>query len=557
MYQALYRKYRSKNFDEIVGQDHIKNAIKHQVKNKEVSHAYLFSGTRGTGKTSMAKILSRAVNCLHPVDGNPCNECEVCKSILNGTNLDVVEMDAASNNGVDDIRELKEKVVYPPSQSKYKVYIIDEVHMLSKGAFNALLKVLEEPPEYLIFILATTEPERVPQTILSRTQRYNFVRISIPKIIENLKDILQKENKQIDERVYTIIANAADGSMRDAVSLLDRLVASSPDYISYEDAISILGMTTEDNLFALARGILNRDSDKIIKQVAKLSDEGRDLNVLLDEIITFFRRILIAKEVKDPKEILWVSDLESYLNLASEFSLGFIIEIINSLNTAKEKSKFATNKRIILELYLIELCNGGDSLLSRLENLENKIKFLSSKDLKKVQSANFEAQTENQKKSYDKSYEDYLDSMAEDSFQGQEEDFDEISVPEGMFIEPEENLKEEKNQEEVLTQDGDFDLDKLISLALENNLLIMSINLKEASSCYLDKDRLTIDFMEEKNLQYDLINREDNIKAIEKILKKEFNRDINIKFQLKKNIEKEKAIDKLYDLFGKENIERN
>ena len=189
--------------------------------------------------------------------------------------------------------------------------------------------------------------------------------------------------------------------------------------------------------------------------------------------------------------------------------------------------------------------------------MENKIKFLSSKDLKKVQSANFEAQTENQKKSYDKSYEDYLDSMAEDSFQGQEEDFDEISVPEGMFIESEENLKEEKNQEEVLTQDGDFDLDKLISLVLENNLLIMSINLKEASSCYLDKDRLTIDFMEEKNLQYDLINREDNIKAIEKILKKEFNKDINIKFQLKKNIEKEKAIDKLYDLFGKENIERN
>ena len=232
MYQALYRKYRSRTFDEVVGQDQVINSIKYQVKNSTVSHAYIFSGTRGTGKTSTAKILARAVNCEHPIDGNPCNECETCKSILRGTNLDVVEMDAASNNGVDDIGDLREKAFYPPSTSKYKVYIIDEVHMLSKGAFNALLKILEEPPKHLIFILATTEIERVPQTILSRTQRYTFKRISIDTISKNISEILAKEGKTIDVAGIDLIAQMADGSMRDAVSLLDRVVALSLIHIS-------------------------------------------------------------------------------------------------------------------------------------------------------------------------------------------------------------------------------------------------------------------------------------------------------------------------------------
>ena len=255
MYQALYRKYRSKTFEEIVGQNHVTTALKNQIINNEFSHAYLFSGTRGTGKTSCAKILSRAVNCEHPVDGNPCNECESCRSILEDRVMDVVEMDAASNNGVDDIRELKDKVVYPPQNLKYKVYIIDEVHMLSKGAFNALLKILEEPPRHLIFILATTEPEKIPTTILSRLQRYNFKRISEDEISSNLERISKIENREVEPEVFELIANSSDGAMRDSLSLLDQLFSFSDEKLTYERAIDILGIVSNKFLFNLSDAI--------------------------------------------------------------------------------------------------------------------------------------------------------------------------------------------------------------------------------------------------------------------------------------------------------------
>ena len=231
MYQALYRQYRPKTFDEVLGQEHITRTLRQQVLKGNIGHAYLFSGTRGTGKTSAAKILSRAVNCLNPQDGNPCNECEICKGILDESLMDVIEMDAASNNSVDDVRDLKEKVIYPPSRARFKVYIIDEVHMLSKGAFNALLKTLEEPPKHLIFILATTEPERLPQTILSRCQRFDFKRITNKDIVLNMKNITGGLNVEIEDRVLSLIARNSDGAMRDALSLLDQCISFNNEKI--------------------------------------------------------------------------------------------------------------------------------------------------------------------------------------------------------------------------------------------------------------------------------------------------------------------------------------
>ena len=251
MYQALYRQYRPKTFDEVLGQEHITTTLKNQIQSGNIGHAYLFSGTKGTGKTSTAKILSRAVNCLKPVEGNPCNECEICRGILDESIMDIIEMDAASNNSVDDIRELRDKVVYPPSRTKYKIYIIDEVHMLSKGAFNALLKTLEEPPRHLIFLLATTEKERLPQTILSRCQRFDFKRITTKDIVSNMKNICHELNISVEEKALKLIARNSDGAMRDALSLLDQCISYKGENLSYQDAIDILGIANTDLLFSI------------------------------------------------------------------------------------------------------------------------------------------------------------------------------------------------------------------------------------------------------------------------------------------------------------------
>ena len=292
MYKALYRKYRSKTFDELYGQEAVVASLKNQVKNNEISHAYIFQGTRGTGKT---------------VDGNPCNECENCKRILNESVLDVVEMDAASNNGVDDIRDLKDKVIYPPQALKYKVYIIDEVHMLSKGAFNALLKILEEPPRHLIFILATTEIEKIPATILSRSQKFNFKRISVEDIESNLKRITELEGKSCDEEVFTLIAKTADGAMRDALSVLDQLLTKNKDHIRLEDAMEVLGISSSDLLFSLSKAMIGRNMSESLNIIDEIYREGVDFNTLSSQILSHFRDILLVKTLRDPKKIVYTT----------------------------------------------------------------------------------------------------------------------------------------------------------------------------------------------------------------------------------------------------------
>lgn len=330
MYQALYRQYRPRNFNEVLGQNHITRTLKNQIEKGNIGHAYLFSGTRGTGKTSTAKIFSRAVSCLNLKDGNPCNECEICKGILDGSIMDVVEMDAASNNSVEDIRELREKVVYPPSRAKYKVYIIDEVHMLTKSAFNALLKTLEEPPRHLMFILATTEPEKLPQTILSRCQRFDFKRVSMKDILDNMKNISEKMNIQIEDRVFNLIARNADGAMRDALSLLDQCISFSGEELKYEDAISILGISNSDLVLDLTDNIIDKNLEKVLEQIDSIIQDGKDILQFIKDITYHFRNLMIVKTSKKPDELIEIDKktMERYLNQSEKISLQFIIRAL-------------------------------------------------------------------------------------------------------------------------------------------------------------------------------------------------------------------------------------
>ena len=601
MYQALYRKYRSKTFDEIVGQDQVINSIKYQVKNSTVSHAYIFSGTRGTGKTSTAKILARAVNCEHPIDGNPCNECETCKSILRGTNLDVVEMDAASNNGVDDIRDLREKAFYPPSTSKYKVYIIDEVHMLSKGAFNALLKILEEPPKHLIFILATTEIERVPQTILSRTQRYSFKRISVDTISKNISEIISKEGRSIDEAGIDLIAQMADGSMRDAVSLLDRVVAVNDKQISYDRIIEVLGVTTEDTLFELATSILNSDASSIIMSVANLADDGKDMMVLIDGIVSFFRNILIAKNLSDPRKIIRVKDMERYTAIAKAFSNSEILNIIKILSETKARSRYITNKRTMLEAALLEIvAYRQDDILNRVENIERMLSSGNFKDLKppKREYFDFKIDKKSDNKEVSKisskddikpsevnafedshtdvsetnsnevSKEDYKDNNGADNADGAVENFDnEVEIEaEAQGIDTDENLTEEvenTEEKEEIEENQEIDytenelqgiFNRAIQILKERSERIISGMLVMGRLDSFEDNIATIAFEEQGRSFYQTLNNSETIEKIESVLKELTNDNISVKFVVKSNSDIDSIKDRIENLFGEDSI---
>lgn len=588
MYQALYRKYRSRTFDEVVGQDQVINSIKYQVKNSTVSHAYIFSGTRGTGKTSTAKILARAVNCEHPIDGNPCNECETCKSILRGTNLDVVEMDAASNNGVDDIRDLREKAFYPPSTSKYKVYIIDEVHMLSKGAFNALLKILEEPPKHLIFILATTEIERVPQTILSRTQRYTFKRISIDTISKNISEILAKEGKTIDEAGIDLIAQMADGSMRDAVSLLDRVVAINDNNISYDKIIEVLGVTTEDTLFELATSILNSDASSIIMSVANLADDGKDMMVLIDGIVSFFRNILIAKNLNDPRKIIRVRDMDRYVAIANAFSNSEILNIIKILSETKARSRYITNKRTMLEAALLEIvASKQDDILNRVENLERMLSSGDLSGLKAPKREKFEfnfAKKENpvavEKPLAKEVVSEIIDNKVSNETKENVEkeiendipkDIPEVPVDDQSDMSAIEKSREDAAEtdinavetEETMETKADIDysdnelqgiFNRAISILKERSQRIISGMLVMGRLDSFENNVATIAFEEQGRSFYTTLNNHESIEKIESVLKELTNDNISVKFVVKSNSNVDSIKDRIENLFGKDSI---
>lgn len=380
-YMALYRKFRPGEFEDVKGQDHISQTLQNQIKANRIGHAYLFCGTRGTGKTSVAKIFAKAVNCIHPVNGSPCGECEMCRSISEGRSMNVIEIDAASNNGVDNIREIREEVAYRPTEGKYKVYIIDEVHMLSIGAFNALLKTLEEPPEYVIFILATTEAHKIPITILSRCQRYDFKRISIDTISGRLLDLMEREQVEVEERAIRYIAKAADGSMRDALSLLDQCIAFYlGQKLTYDHVLEVLGAVDTEVFSRLLREIISRDVVKVLKSVEDLVMQGRELSQLTTDFTWYLRNLLLAKSSDNMEDVLDVSS-ENLALLKEEAQMienDTLIRYIRIFSELSNQLKYATQKRVLLEVALIKLCKPAmeanqDTLLERIRAVEEQL----------------------------------------------------------------------------------------------------------------------------------------------------------------------------------------
>ena len=354
-YTALYRKFRPLNFSEMVGQEHITRTLRNQVIEQRVGHAYLFNGGRGTGKTSAAKILARAVNCLNPKDGEPCNECEICKAILSGSLTDVVEMDAASNNSVEDIRAIRDEVNFLPTRAKYRVYIIDEVHMLSTGAFNALLKTLEEPPEHVKFILATTEPQKLPATILSRCQRFDFKRISTQDIIKRLEIICKESNIQISKEALELIAILSEGAMRDAISILERCAAEQTEEINEDKVRDLVGIPKITYINKLAKGIINKEPEEAINIVNTILEEGKDIDNFLWELIKYIKDILVYKSTSK-LEIYNQEEIKNIKELADSTDKERLLRLIYELSELANNIKWSSQKAIMFEAGIIKAC---------------------------------------------------------------------------------------------------------------------------------------------------------------------------------------------------------
>lgn len=381
-YTALYRELRPKVFRDVIGQEHITTTLKNEIINRRIAHAYLFSGTRGTGKTTCAKIFSKALNCLDLKDGEPCNKCENCLRIDSGTSLDVMEMDAATNNKVDDIRDLIDEVHYPPQEGKYKVYILDEAHMLTMGAVNAFLKTLEEPPENVVFILATTDPQKLPITILSRCQRFDFKRIKASDIEKRLREIVDSKGIFSENNSLSLISRVSDGAMRDALSILDQGISMGGGKLDYDILVSMLGLVNRGELFTLTDSILKKDVELTLTQLDSMMDKGRDPYFITKDLLEHFRNILVTKIIRNnPDELIESSaeDVERYKDQSLMIHDSEIIKIVRILQNVEEQSRKSSQGRIFLELAMIKICNaekdyGMDSLVSRMNQIEGLLK---------------------------------------------------------------------------------------------------------------------------------------------------------------------------------------
>jgi len=433
-YQALYRKYRPMTFSDVVGQEHITETLKQELIEDKISHAYLFTGTRGTGKTTCAKILAKAVSCLSPVNGDPCGECEMCRAVAEDEITDIVEIDAASNNGVDNIRELREQIAFPPATSKYRVYIIDEVHMLSQGAFNALLKTLEEPPSYVIFVLATTEVHKLPATILSRCQRFDFRRIDSSKICQRIATVAEKEGLTVTEDAALLIASAADGGMRDALSILD-LCASANRNIDEDVVVNVCAMAGNEYLLKMADLIKNRDTEGALMLVDELHNSSVDMMRLLSELTNHYRNLMIVKTVKSKEKpvVCSAAQLRALENQAEKYDIRDIMDILTVLQSAAAKMPSA-NRRCEMEMTIIRLCN--PQVFTDLTALEKRVSALETSGVTvTVPTTVVPVQTEkNVEVAETVSQEEHKDNNISEDFA----DGDEIPLPEPP---PEENFE--------------------------------------------------------------------------------------------------------------------
>lgn len=510
MHKALYRVYRPKNFEDVVGQEHIVKTLKNQIKNNNIGHAYLFSGTRGTGKTSTAKIFARAVNCLNPINEEPCNECEICKDTLNDNIMDIVEIDAASNNSVDDIRELRESVKYTPSKAKYKVYIIDEVHMLSQGAFNALLKTLEEPPSYVIFILATTEPHKIPATILSRCQRFDFKRVSSKDIANRMEYICKKENIEAEDKALSLIARNSQGALRDALSILDQCMSFGNDKIEYDDVIELLGTVNIDELFELSQAIMDENTKKSLQILNEFIIWGKDIRNLINDLIDHFRNIMVCKVSKDLEEI--ISLPEESINKLKEQSqnieMNDLIRILNILSETQDSMKTSSNTRILAEVTIMKIAQpmfdeSKEALIKRIENLE---KIIETGNIKVI------------------------------SVKEENKDTSKLEVAEES---DHEDIKEEVVYEDVKSDDVklvESSWKKIIQKIKEDKKPNIYALLKEVNSFNVNKSTLYIIFNDNFSFARSRLSSKETMEYVEGIIRQVLNRSFNLQILLKSEV---------------------
>ena len=510
MHKALYRVYRPKTFEDVVGQEHIVKTLKNQIKNNNIGHAYLFSGTRGTGKTSTAKIFARAVNCLNPINEEPCNECEICIDTLNDNIMDIVEIDAASNNSVDDIRELRESVKYTPSKAKYKVYIIDEVHMLSQGAFNALLKTLEEPPSYVIFILATTEPHKIPATILSRCQRFDFKRVSSKDIADRMSYICEKENIQAEDKALSLIARNSQGALRDALSILDQCMSFGNDKIEYKDVIELLGTVNIDELFQLSQSIIDEDTKKSLQILNEFIIWGKDIRNLINDLIDHFRNLMVCKVSKDLDEIISLPEesIERLKEQSKTININDLIRILNILSETQDSMKSSSNTRILAEVTMMKIAQpmfdeSKEALIKRIENLE---KIIESGNIKVVTVQN-------------------------------ESEIN--TVPQRVQVDEPQERKEDIVYEEVKSEDVklvESSWKKVIQKIKEDKKLSIAALLREVSSFNVKDNILYLIFNDNFSFARSRLNSKETIDYIESIIREILNRSFNIQIYLKSEV---------------------
>lgn len=510
MHKALYRVYRPKTFGDVVGQEHIVKTLKNQIKNNNIGHAYLFSGTRGTGKTSTAKIFARAVNCLNPINEEPCNECEICIDTLNDNIMDIVEIDAASNNSVDDIRELRESVKYTPSKAKYKVYIIDEVHMLSQGAFNALLKTLEEPPSYVIFILATTEPHKIPATILSRCQRFDFKRVSSKDIASRMSYICKKENIEAEEKALSLIARNSQGALRDALSILDQCMSFGNEKIEYNDVIELLGTVNIDELFELSQSIIDENTKKSLEILNEFIIWGKDIRNLINDLIDHFRNLMVCKVSKDLDEIISLPEesIERLKEQSQNVNINDLIRILNILSETQDSMKSSSNTRILAEVTIMKIAQpmfdeSKEALIKRIENLEEKI-----------ESGNIKVSTVQIEQSKDVKSQIIEDNKVEEN-------------------------KEDVAYEEVKSEDVrlvESSWKKITQKIKDDRKLSIAALLKEVNTFNVKDNILYLIFNDNFSFARSRLNSKDTIEYVESIIREVLNRSFNIQIYLKSEV---------------------
>ena len=513
MHKALYRVYRPKNFSDVIGQEHIVRTLKNQIENNNVGHAYLFCGTRGTGKTSTAKIFSRAVNCTNLHNDEPCNECENCREILEDKNMDVVEIDAASNNSVDDIRELRENVKYSPAKAKYKVYIIDEVHMLSQGAFNALLKTLEEPPSYVIFILATTEPHKIPATILSRCQRFDFKRVTVKDISSRMRYICEKEGIEADEKALNLIARNSQGALRDALSILDQCISFEGNKISYNDVIELLGSVNIEQLFDLAESIIKEDTRKSLQILNDFIIWGKDVRNLVNDLIDHFRNLMVCKISNDLDEIISLPEetIDLLKQQAETIDTNNLIRILNILSEAQDGMKISSNPRVLMEVTMMKIAQpmfdeSKEALIKRIENLEQKIESGNIKVNHISTNQTVDNFNENNQQNNNTVEKQEDENIEYENLKG-----DDIKLVEKSWKKILQKMKEDKNQ-------------------------VIRALLQDVDSFNISEDTLYIIFTDNYSFAKSRLDSPVTIQYVEKVIREVLNRSFSVKIALKSQL---------------------